>query len=77
MTPIALSLAAAEGLAYLPFAIAIAVAATTSYITPLTNADNLMVREAGGYTMRDYLVNGLPILLMQMTVLMLYLTVLL
>jgi di/tricarboxylate transporter len=77
MTPIALSLAAAEGLAYLPFAIAIAVAATTSYITPLTNADNLMVREAGGYTMRDYLVNGLPIFLMQMTVLMLYLTVLL
>jgi di/tricarboxylate transporter len=77
MTPIALSLAAAEGLAYLPFAIAIAVAATTSYITPLTNADNLMVREAGGYTMRDYLVNGLPILLMQMTVLILYLSVLL
>jgi di/tricarboxylate transporter len=77
MTPIALNLAAAEGVAYLPFAIAIAVAATTSYITPLTNADNLMVREAGGYTMRDYVVNGLPIFLMQMAALLLYLPVLL
>ncbi len=77
MTPIALSLAVAEGLTPYPFAIAIAVAATTSYITPLTNADNLMVREAGGYTMRNYLINSLPIFLLQMTVLMLLLSVLL
>jgi len=77
MTPIAVSLAVAEGLTPYPFAIAIAVAATTSYITPLTNADNLMVREAGGYTMRDYLINGLPIFLMQMTLLILFLSILL
>jgi di/tricarboxylate transporter len=77
MLPIALSLAAAEGLAPLPFAIAIAVAATTSYITPIINTDNLMVREAGGYTMRDYVVNGLPIFLLQMTALMLFLSILL
>jgi di/tricarboxylate transporter len=77
MTPIALSLATAAGLPPQLFAIAIAVAATTSYVTPLTNADNLMVREAGGYTMRDYLINGLPIFLLQMTVLMLTLSILL
>ena len=77
MTPIAVSLAVAEGLTPYPFAIAIAVAATTSYITPLTNADNLMVREAGGYIMRDYLINGLPIFLMQMTLLILFLSILL
>ena len=75
MTPIALSLAATQGLPPQPFAIAIAVAATASYLTPLTNADNLMVREAGGYTMRDYLVNGLPIYLLQLTALMLMLSV--
>jgi di/tricarboxylate transporter len=77
MTPIAVSLAVAEGLTPYPFAIAIAVAATTSYITPLTNTDNLMVREAGGYAMRDYLINGLPIFLMQMMLLMLLLSILL
>jgi di/tricarboxylate transporter len=77
MTPIALSLAVAKGLPPQPFAIAIAVAATTSYVTPLTNADNLMVREAGGYTMRDYLVNGLPISVLQTTALMLFLSILL
>jgi di/tricarboxylate transporter len=75
MTPIALSLATTQGLPPQPFAIAIAVAATASYLTPLTNADNLMVREAGGYTMRDYLVNGLPIYLLQLTALMLMLSV--
>lgn len=75
MTPIALSLAVTEGLAPYPLAIAIAVAATTSYISPLTNTDNLMVREAGGYTMRDYLVNGFPIFLLQMTALMLLLSI--
>ena len=77
MTPIALSLAVAKGLPPQPFAIAIAVAATISYVTPLTNADNLMVREAGGYTMRDYLVNGLPISVLQTAALMLFLSILL
>jgi di/tricarboxylate transporter len=77
MTPIALSLAGAEGLAPQLMAIAVAVAATTSYITPLTNTDNLMVREAGGYTMRDYVANGLPIFVMQMAAVMAMLSVLL
>ena len=74
MTPIAISLAGAEGLAPQLLAISVAVAATTSYITPLTNTDNLMVREAGGYTMRDYVVNGLPIFVLQMAAVMLMLS---
>jgi di/tricarboxylate transporter len=74
--PIALNLAAAQGLSPVPFAIAIAVAVTTSYVTPLTNTDNLMIRDAGRYTMRDYLVNGLPIFLLQTTVIMLMLWIL-
>ncbi len=75
LTPIAINLAIAQGLSPTPFAIAIAVAVTTSYVTPLTNTDNLLVREAGRYTMRDYLVNGVPLFLLQTAALiaMLYL----
>jgi di/tricarboxylate transporter len=65
VTPIALSLAAAQGLAPQPFAIAMAVAVSTSYATPLTNADILFVREPGRYAMRHYLANGLPIFALQ------------
>jgi di/tricarboxylate transporter len=53
-----------------------AVAVTTSYLTPFTNTDNLLVREAGRYTMRDYLVNGLPLFVLQAVALMLMLFVL-
>ena len=77
MVPIALNLATAQGLSPQLFAVAIAVAATTSYITPLTNADNLLIREPGRYSMRDYLVNNLPLYLLQTTVVMLILSVLL
>lgn len=75
MTPIAISLAAALGLSPTPFAIAIVVAVTASYVTPLTNADNLVVRDAGRYTMRDYVVNGLPLFVLQTAALMVMLVV--
>lgn len=65
MTPIAIQLAAAQGLEPQRFAIAMAIAVTTSYVTPLSNADNLVIREPGQYTLRDYLVNGLPLFAMQ------------
>jgi di/tricarboxylate transporter len=65
VTPIAINLAVAQGASPLPFAMAIAVAVTTSYATPLTNADVLLVREPGSYSMRDYLVNGLPLFALQ------------
>jgi di/tricarboxylate transporter len=65
VTPIAINLAVAQGLPPQPFAIAMAEAVSTSYATPLTNADILLVREPGRYSMRDYLVNGLPIFALQ------------
>jgi di/tricarboxylate transporter len=65
VTPIAINLATTQGLDPQPFVVAMAVAVTTSYVTPLTNADNLLVREAGRYTTRDYVINGLPLFLMQ------------
>ena len=65
VTPIAINLAVARGVSPQPFVIAIAVAVTTSYATPLTNADILLVREPGRYSMRNYLANGLPIFALQ------------
>ncbi len=76
VTPIAVSLATAQGLPPQPFAIAMAVAVGASYLTPLTNMDNLLVREAGRYTTRDYLVNGLPLFVLQTAALMFMLLVL-
>ncbi len=73
MMPIAINLAVAQGLPPQPFGIAIAFAVNAAYITPLTDGDNLLVREPGQYTMRDYLVNGLPIYIIQTGVLILML----
>jgi di/tricarboxylate transporter len=71
MTPIALNLAVALGASPQTFALAMALAVTTSYLTPLTNTENLLIRQPGHYTMRDYLVNGLPVFLIQTAALML------
>jgi di/tricarboxylate transporter len=68
LTPLAINLAVVQGVAPEPFAIAIAVACTTSYLTPFTNAENLLVREAGRYSLRDYVLNGMPILVVQTAV---------
>jgi di/tricarboxylate transporter len=64
-TPIALNLAVAQGLSPQLFAIAVAFAVNAAYVTPLTDANNLFVQKAGQYTMRDYLVNGLPLYALQ------------
>ncbi|MEW5960846.1 MAG: SLC13 family permease [Chloroflexota bacterium] len=72
-TPIAINLAVAQGLSPEPFAIAVAFGVMVAYITPLTDGDNLFVREAGQYTMRDYVVHGLPIFGLQTVALMLML----
>lgn len=70
ITPIAISLAVAQGAPPEPFAISIAFAVLACYITPLTDGDNLLVREPGRYTMRDYVVNTLPIFGLQTAALM-------
>lgn len=61
VTPIAVGLAVTMGAPPQLFAIAVAFAVSTAYITPLTDGDNLLVRSPGRYTMRDYVVNGLPL----------------
>ena len=73
LTPIAISLAVAQGAPPEPFVIATAFAVLAGYVTPLTDGDNLLVREPGQYTMRDYIINGLPIYVGQTIALMLML----
>jgi di/tricarboxylate transporter len=67
MMPIAINLAVAQGVTVEPFAIAIAFAVNAAFVTPFTDGDNLLVREPGQYTMRDYVINGLPIFVIQIT----------
>jgi di/tricarboxylate transporter len=69
-TPIAISLATAQGAPAEPFAIAVAFAVMAGFISPLTDGNNLLVRQTGQYRMRDYLANGVPIFLLQAIALM-------
>ena len=55
MFPIAVSAAGALGLEARPFAIAVAVAASASFLTPIAYQTNLMVYGPGGYRFSDYL----------------------
>lgn len=54
MFPIATSAASTLGLEARPFAIAIAVAASASFLTPIAYQTNLMVYGPGGYRFSDY-----------------------
>ncbi|WP_144393535.1 SLC13 family permease [Pleionea sediminis] len=51
----------AMGYNLIPYAIAIMVAASASFISPMGYQTNLMVYSAGGYRMSDYLRLGLPL----------------
>ncbi len=59
--PIAFSAAAQMGVSPKPFFIAIAIAASASFATPIGYQTNLIVQGAGGYKFRDYLKVGIPL----------------
>ena len=61
--PIALSTAADLGLDPRPFAIALAMAASASFLTPIAYQTNIMVWGPGGYRFTDYARLGLPLTL--------------
>ena len=62
--PVAVSTAAHLGLDPRPFAIAVAVAASTSFLTPIGYQTNTMVYGPGGYRYLDYGRLGLPLTIM-------------
>ncbi|HKX45362.1 MAG TPA: SLC13 family permease, partial [Planctomycetota bacterium] len=58
--PIALSTAERLDVNFLPFAMALLMAGSASFATPLGYQTNLMVYGPGGYTLRDFLRIGVP-----------------
>jgi di/tricarboxylate transporter len=63
MAPIALSTAAATGLSPHSLLMAIAMAASASFLTPIAHPANILVMGPGGYRFRDYIIVGLPLTL--------------
>jgi di/tricarboxylate transporter len=64
MFPITLSVAQAAGLNPLPFLVALAVAASCEFSTPIGYQTNMMVQGPGGYKWLDYTRFGLPLTLL-------------
>ena len=68
--PIAMSSATQAGLNPMPFAVAIAVAASASFATPIGYQTNLMVYGPGGYRFSDFLKVGIPMNILFMIIAM-------
>ena len=64
LTPVALHLSQEFQLSPAWLALTVVFASSSSFLTPLTDALNLMVREQGQYRFRDYLLASLPIVLL-------------
>ncbi|MBE9136598.1 SLC13 family permease [Nodosilinea sp. LEGE 07088] len=58
--PIALSLSQTLGVSFIPFVIAIMIAASASFSTPIGYQTNLMVYGPGGYKFTDFMRVGIP-----------------
>jgi di/tricarboxylate transporter len=61
MAPIVLGISSDLGVSPDPFLMAIAVGASTDFLTPFGHHNNAIILGPGGYRMRDYLKLGLPL----------------
>ena len=66
LIPVAIAVASASGYDARPFIMAITLASSLSFITPIGYQTNLMVMGPGGYHPRDYLKVGTPLALMML-----------
>ena len=70
--PIALNTAISAGLDPRPFAIAVAIGASSSFLTPIGYQTNTMVYGIGGYRFGDYARLGLPLSLIMIVVALIF-----
>jgi len=68
MAPIAVTLATRMGASPLPFAITVALAASTAFSTPVASPVNMLVLGPGGYRFIDFVKVGLPFSLVVLAV---------
>jgi di/tricarboxylate transporter len=61
VTPVVITAAIAVGAEPRPFIIAVALAASASFATPIGYQTNTLVYGAGGYLFRDFFKVGLPL----------------
>ncbi|WP_353516935.1 SLC13 family permease [Thalassotalea sp. SU-HH00458] len=71
--PIAYNIALGLGVSPLPFVMAVAFAASGSFISPFGYQTNVMVYNAGNYTLKDFVSFGLPVSLAYSTVVLMLL----
>ncbi len=71
LAPVALNAAKSLGASGLPFAMAIMAAIGLTLLTPFGNPVMLIVMSPGGYTLRDYLRSGLPVVVLLIFVMLL------
>ena len=64
MAPIAYMAAISLGVSPKPFMIAVAISASTAFLTPVGTTTNAMIITAGGYKFLDYVKVGAPLLLL-------------
>jgi di/tricarboxylate transporter len=68
IAPVAIEAAQTLHVSPQAFAMTVALACCAAYVTPVSSAVNMLVMEPGGYTFRDYVKVGLPLLVMTMLV---------
>lgn len=61
MAPVALAVAAALGVSPYPFAMTVALAASSAFMTPVSSPVNTLVVGPGGYTFADFVRVGVPL----------------
>ncbi len=64
MAPVAISIASAMGVEPYAFVMAVAIAASSAYISPISSPVGTLIMEPGGYRYMDFVKAGVPLLLL-------------
>lgn len=75
VAPIAITSAVELGVSPYPFIIAVAVAASMAFSTPIASPTNTLVMNAGGYTFKDYVKVGVPLQIILTIVLIIFIPI--